>query len=549
MTKLKEYIDFAGKDVFYFILLGGLVGFILSIVEVSIGYLLQAFLFYMGFVDSDKVNLLGFLKNSNRDYIIFIFIFVAFLRLLLTWIRSVMSGRLIENFRRRQRHRLSEWIFYGENVSLSRYFYLYGDVLSFSSTYSMELQGLLINFIFFIFLLLTIFKISIKLTLITLLITLILYIPLKLIAKKVKRSSEEVMNANSEGLKSITSTLKNLILINIYNRSDYEIKNINRMVDRFYFGRIEFFFYDGILSSIPAFVGVLVICLISLFGFENFVNTKGDILTFFYLVIRIKQSVTACSKHYSGMSFLRPHFKEFHKWYRNDFKKIVKKNSTSPSTSSISGASIGWKIEKLDFSYGEKKVFSNLNFEFKPNSLNLISGESGVGKSTLLFMLISQIESNGMIKLIVDNEFVDLKTIKSELLNSIGYVGPEPYIIEGSIKENLLYGIERVSGEKISEAINLSNSNFIYDLSKGLNHRLNERGEGLSAGQKQRLSFCRALLREPKVLILDEPTSNLDSESEDIFIETIEKLRANKTVIIISHSQKFTKIADTHLKL
>ena len=151
MTKLKEYIDFAGKDVFYFILLGGFVGVVLSIVEVSIGYLLQAFLLYMGFVDIDKVNLVGLLKNSNRDYVILIFIIVAFLRLLLTWIRSVMSGRLIENFRRRQRHRLSEWIFNGKNVSLSKYFYLYGDVLSFSSTFSMELQGLVINFIFFIF--------------------------------------------------------------------------------------------------------------------------------------------------------------------------------------------------------------------------------------------------------------------------------------------------------------------------------------------------------------------------------------------------------------
>tara|TARA_B100001971_G_scaffold129103_1_gene119080 strand:- start:133587 stop:135236 length:1650 start_codon:yes stop_codon:yes gene_type:complete len=549
VTKLKEYIDFAGKDVFYFILLGGFVGVVLSIVEVSIGYLLQAFLLYMGFVDIDKVNLVGLLKNSNRDYVILIFIIVAFLRLLLTWIRSVMSGRLIENFRRRQRHRLSEWIFNGKNVSLSKYFYLYGDVLSFSSTFSMELQGLVINFIFFIFLLLTIFKISIKLTFITLLITFMLYIPLKLISKKVKKSSEEVMNANSEGLKSITSTLKNLILIKIYNRSEYEIKNINRMVDRFYFGRIEFFFYDGLLSSIPAFVGVLVICLISLFGFESFVSTKGDILTFFYLVIRIKQSVTACSKHYSGMSFLRPHFKEFHTWYKNDFKELVSKNNTYLSTSTIVGDNVGWKIQNLNFSYGEKKIFCNLNFEFKPNSLNLISGESGVGKSTLLFMLISQIDSNGMISLVVDNKLVDLKTIKSELLNSIGYVGPEPYIIEGSIRENLLYGIKKVSDEKIYEAINTSNSNFVYDLPKGLDHKLNERGEGLSAGQKQRLSFCRALLRTPKVLILDEPTSNLDSESEDIFIETIGKLRADKTVIIISHSQKFTTIADTHLKL
>ena len=128
----------------------------------------------------------------------------------------------------------------------------------------------------------------------------------------------------------------------------------------------------------------------------------------------------------------------------------------------------------------------------------------------------------------------------------IGFLGPEPYILSATIKENLLYGLSDLpTQEELEKACKLSHSlDFINSLPSRFDSLLTEQGEGLSMGQKQRLGLARALLRKPKILILDEITANLDNETEKKIVGNIESLKKEMTVLVATHSSAFDKIAD-----
>ena len=146
----------------------------------------------------------------------------------------------------------------------------------------------------------------------------------------------------------------------------------------------------------------------------------------------------------------------------------------------------------------------------------------------------------------------DLKTYQKEYFRSlVGYVGPETYIISGTIKDNLCYGFQNNPDMSlIYDACKKSNSiNFIDSFNEKFNANLSEQGDGLSMGQKQRLGLARAFLRNPKILILDEFTSNLDKKNELLIMEEIKSIKKNMIIIIATHSEVFDSISDKIINL
>lgn len=129
-------------------------------------------------------------------------------------------------------------------------------------------------------------------------------------------------------------------------------------------------------------------------------------------------------------------------------------------------------------------------------------------------------------------------------------MGAESFIVEGTIRDNLLYGLEHSpTSQEINSAIELAECSFIHELPKKLDHPLTENGQGLSAGQKQRIALARALLRRPKALILDEATANLDSETEARLIQTLQRLKKNHTILAVTHRPALVEVADRTLEL
>jgi len=193
------------------------------------------------------------------------------------------------------------------------------------------------------------------------------------------------------------------------------------------------------------------------------------------------------------------------------------------------------KINYLSFAYKEEDILKDLNFTIHPGKVTAIVGPSGSGKTTL-FSLIERFYSPTSGEILIGNNPIDNFNLDS-WRKQIGYVAQESPLIIGSIRDNICYGIDREVTD--SELVQVSKmayvDQFVNELAEGFNTEVGERGIKLSGGQRQRIGIARALLRDPKLLMLDEATSNLDSRSELVVQNALSNLMQGRTTLIIAH--------------
>lgn len=219
---------------------------------------------------------------------------------------------------------------------------------------------------------------------------------------------------------------------------------------------------------------------------------------------------------------------------------IAKENETKRK---ISG---NLSFEDLRFHYPsrpEVKVLQGLTFDVKAGQRVAIVGSSGAGKSTVASLILRFYEpQHGHLKFDgVSSEDYALTDIR----NQVAIVPQDVLLFGGSIKENILYGKLSASEDEVVAAAKRANAhNFISQLPEGYDTLVGERGVKLSGGQRQRIAIARALLKDPAILILDEATSSLDSESERLVQEALEELMKNRTSIIIAHRLSTIREAD-----
>jgi ABC-type multidrug transport system fused ATPase/permease subunit len=203
------------------------------------------------------------------------------------------------------------------------------------------------------------------------------------------------------------------------------------------------------------------------------------------------------------------------------------------------------KFRDVVFSYnGRKKVFEGISFVIKAGQKVAIVGPSGAGKTTLISLLLrfyqptkGEIFFGGR-----PASAIETRSLRSRF----GYVPQEAILLSGSIMENLRYGNPDATETEVKQAARVAGINdFIEGLSGGYETRIGERGASLSEGQKQRISLARALIRDPDVLIMDEPFSALDNRTEDTIITSLPEMLEGKTVFIITH--RLATIRNTEL--
>jgi ATP-binding cassette subfamily B protein len=194
------------------------------------------------------------------------------------------------------------------------------------------------------------------------------------------------------------------------------------------------------------------------------------------------------------------------------------------------------EFKKVDFKYKEdhEYVLKNISLNIRVGEYVALVGASGVGKTTLCSLIPRFYEVNeGTIFL----DGIDIKDIRlHSLRRNIGIVQQDVYLFAGTVAENIHYGKLDASMEEIIQSAKKANAHsFIMNLPNGYETHIGQRGVKLSGGQKQRLSIARVFLKDPAIIIFDEATSSLDNESEKAIQDSLEKLTANRTTLVIAH--------------
>jgi len=375
-------------------------------------------------------------------------------------------------------------------------------------------------------------------------------------------------------LRGIERISRNWLFVKILRIGPTEFRKLSQNVLRYAALSVRIKDYQGVALAVPPFLGILLLMLIIVVGMQYLVVPTMTLLTFLYLFLRFIQHLGQISVDLSALLETYPNFRPVIEFYQEvssrDTEKVVKLADHISIFGSIKGV-ISFdglpsvKAERpilpgagaarapvitlagVTFSYtgrNEDAVISNVNINVKSGEQFGIIGKSGSGKSTLLAIILGVLKpQSGAVK--IDDGNPEAFIGRDDVY--IGYVGAEPFLIEGTIRDNLRYGLSLVKSDAEYYAA-LDKARLLQTIEEktgSLDFRINENGDGLSAGQKQRLALARALLSDPQLLVLDEATANLDRETEAEIAETILQLKKLTTVIIVSHRPGIIKYADT----
>jgi ATP-binding cassette subfamily B protein len=205
------------------------------------------------------------------------------------------------------------------------------------------------------------------------------------------------------------------------------------------------------------------------------------------------------------------------------------------------------KVEynSVDFYYNKgSSVLKDISFIIEPGQKLALVGESGEGKSTIANLLLRFYEAQSG-TILIDGQDINSVT-QNSLRSAIGVVFQEPLLFSGTVRENIAYSNPNIKESEIVSAAKSANAyDFIKKLPKGLDTEIGERGVKLSGGQKQRIAIARAIIKNPKILILDEATSSLDSKAEAEVQQALERLMKDRTTLIIAHRLSTIANVDT----
>lgn len=287
--------------------------------------------------------------------------------------------------------------------------------------------------------------------------------------------------------------------------------------------------WRSILESITAITLLTVVYVGAQLVFQG-IERPGTVLMFILYIQQFFRPIMSVSTFFPQLSTGLAAYERILEVL--DAKPRVQQSVEAKDVSGLEGEII---FEDVDFSYKEgEKVFKGLNLKIEKGEKLAIVGQTGAGKSSLVKLLARYYEfQGGTIKI----DGINIRDIKLDSYRkNLGMVQQDVFLFSGTIEENIRYGRPDASDEDLWKAIKAVHvEELIEYLHGGLHQQIGERGKGLSAGQKQLISFARALLMNPKILILDEATASVDAYTEALIQEALDVLLSGRTSIVIAH--------------
>ncbi len=449
---------------------------------------------------------------------------------------SIVQYRLIRDLRNKlysHFHYLS-LSYFNKNKSGELTAVLVNDIDNMRNSLSIMFQKLFVEPINIIILMSLLFIVSTKLALIALLIIPVSGIIIFGISHSIRRRSTR-SQAQLAGMTSmIAETIGSMRIVKAFATKGFEINRFAKETQKYYKlmlrrDRLRFVSspvsetFGATIAALLLWVGARDVLVIESISSEDFLRF---ILLLFSLFQPLKNLTNVVNELQNGLASADRVFAIMDT--KSDIQDIDNAVEVNDLKNTLS-------FDNVSFSYGDdNKVLNNINFQINKGEILALVGPSGAGKSTLVDLIPRFYDTlSGSIK-------IDGKDIKEFKINSLRYlmgiVTQETFLFDDSVKANIAYGVENISDDKIKDAAIAANAHeFIKKLPDGYNTIIGERGVSLSGGQKQRIAIARAIVKNPPILILDEATSSLDSESEEHVQSAIENLMSERTVFVIAH--------------
>ena len=408
------------------------------------------------------------------------------------------------------------------------------DMETIASIFSQGLFMIFADLILMLSVLIVMIVLSIKLSLIIIIILPFVMIATRLFQRAMKVAFNEVRNEVANLNSFVQERLSGIKEIQIFNRQKIESENFKKINERHKKAWLKTVWYNSIFFpiaeiSISISVGLIVWYAGSnIIQLENFVSL-GTIFLFIQLSQMLFRPLRQIADKFNtlqmGMVAAKRVFEILDSDHNMSDKGTLKNEEINGDI----------KFEKVYFPYVKKNnVLNDINLTIKKGEKIAIVGATGSGKSTMIKLILRLYDlENGVIK--INNK--NIKNYKiSDLRSSISLVNQDIFLFADSIFKNITLFNEKISKKEVEEAAkNIGVLEFINKLPGGLNYNVKERGVMLSEGQRQIISFLRAYVSNPNILILDEATSSIDSKTEELIQFATNKLIQDKTSIIIAH--------------
>lgn len=531
------------------VLVGVMSGVVYAVVEYIFAILIQNFLYYIGLISGENLSL-GLFSIDSFEWLIVALLTLGIFRSISTYFRIYLPRVAFQKYNQEVREKIIA-------ASLNE---LEGtSVHSTIATFSDEVTRAGNSVFCLVRIFTTFFSVSVLgiIAFVTAPLEMgvgLLCVAIAFLFLKLLKRDKGNMNLSTEWdkvNKRLSDGLRNSYFLHVYNLVSDEIKSSRTILESYFQFYRKFIERVSLEAAVPGVLSIVIIVVITLASKEMGTQKPAVLLTFFYVFLRFVQAASELVVAITDFNFNFSGVEQITKWF--DQKKKRSENQRKRDTvENISGIDENFVLDVKNLSFaheGSEELFKDLNFNLGRGECLVISGKSGSGKSTLVSLLLGLLNpSKGSIEI----GDIDVRSLGSFIADIVGYVGPTPYLIEGSLRENLLYpprsSSETVSDDEIYKVLDrLGLEERVKEI--GIDSIVTEKLDVLSTGQRQRLTIARAILKKPKLLILDESTSNLDIETEEKVIQAIQEVSSDSIVVVVTHREAMLKLANKTIHL
>jgi ATP-binding cassette subfamily B protein len=331
-------------------------------------------------------------------------------------------------------------------------------------------------------------------------------------------------------------------IVRAFNGEENTIKEFNKLNDELYNSAWKSQFLSGMMMPIMNFIGNLGYVVVSILGgyltIKNSIEV-GDIQSFIQYVRQFSQPLGQVAQVANLLQSTAAAAERVFEFLEEEEEEQFAKNPVA-----IDKLNGSVEFKNVHFGYNEDKIIINdFTAKIKPGQKVAIVGPTGAGKTTIVKLLMRFYDINDGAILVDDNDIMNFN--RGDLRKMFGMVLQDTWLFNGSIRENIRYGNLNATDEQVKEAAKAAHAHhFIKTLPDGYNMELNEEASNISQGQKQLLTIARAILADPKILILDEATSSVDTRTEVLIQKAMDNLMEGRTSFIIAHRLSTIRDAD-----